>query len=294
MLKNLFSLKELKTEEITRLLDNAQAFRNGAAVPNFTGRIACNLFFEPSTRTQYSFHVAQEKLGLRVVSFDPGASSLSKNESFYDTVKTFDSLGVDLMVIRAHTRYYDELDGHLRVPVVSGGDGTGDHPTQSLLDLLTIRQEFGGFEGIKIAICGDIVHSRVAHTNYEVMQRMGMDVWVSGPQEYMEPGLRFMEFEKAVRECDVIMLLRIQHERHGGSEGMTDERYHELYGLTPQRERMMKPGAIIMHPAPVNRGVEITSELVECPRSRIFRQMENGVFVRMAAIRRSLEGELWR
>ena len=291
--KNLFSLKELEVHEIIRLLDDAQAFRDGAAVPNFTGKIACNLFFEPSTRTQYSFQVAEERLGLRVVSFDPGLSSLTKNESFYDTVKTFDSFNPDLLVIRAHTRYYDELNGFVRTPVVSGGDGTGDHPTQSLLDLLTIRQEFGGFDGVRIAICGDIRHSRVAHTNYGVMKRMGMDVYVSGPEEYMEPGLRFMEFEKALRECDIIMLLRIQHERHDGHKGMTDEQYHEQYGLTAARIECMKPGAIIMHPAPVNRGVEIATELVEHPRSRIFKQMENGVYARMAAIRRSLEGDLW-
>lgn len=294
MLKNLFSLKELETAEITRILEDAQAFRDGAAVPNFNGKIACNLFFEPSTRTQYSFQVAEEKLGLRVISFDPGRSSLSKKETFYDTVKVFDCFGIDLLVVRAHTRYYDELAGHMCTPIVSGGDGTGDHPSQSLLDLLTIRQEFGGFDGVKIAICGDISHSRVAHTNYDVMQRMGMEVYVSGPEEYMEPGLRFMEFEKAVRECDILMMLRIQHERHEGGAGMTDEQYHRQYGLTAGRVGQMKPGAIIMHPAPVNRGVEIASELVEHPRSRIFKQMENGVYVRMAAIRRSLEGELWR
>lgn len=294
MLTNLFSLKELQTGEIKRLLEDAQAFRDGAAVPNFSGKIACNLFFEPSTRTQYSFQVAEEKLGLRVISFDPGSSSLAKKETFYDTVRVFDCFNVDLLVIRAHTRYYDELAGHMHTPIVSGGDGTGDHPSQSLLDLLTIRQEFGGFDGVKIAICGDIVHSRVAHTNYGVMQRMGMDVYVSGPQEYMEPGLRFMEFEQAVRECDILMMLRIQHERHEGQEGMTDAQYHTQYGLTAERVEQMKKGAIIMHPAPVNRGVEIADELVEHPRSRIFKQMENGVYVRMAAIRRSLEGELWR
>ncbi len=290
MLKNLLSLKELETGEIRRILSVAQSFRDGAAVPSFANRIACNLFFEPSTRTQYSFQIAEEKLGLRVISFNPESSSLAKKETFYDTIKVFDCFHPDLLVIRAHTRYYDELLGHIDTPVISGGDGTGDHPTQSLLDLLTIQQEFGGFDGVRVAIIGDIRHSRVAHTNYEVMQRMGMDVCVSGPEEYMEEGLRFVEFEKAVRESDVVMMLRIQFERHEKDGEMTAAEYLRSYGLTEARAESMKQGAIIMHPAPFNRNVEIADAVVEHPRSRIFKQMENGVFVRMSAICRSLEG----
>ena len=270
-------------------MDQAQAFHDGQVFRGCEGRIAANLFFEPSTRTQYSFHVAEEKLGLRVVSFNPAGSSLQKNESFYDTVKTFDSFGVDLLVIRhVENEYYNQLTGCVNAKILNGGDGTGNHPTQSLLDLLTIRQQFGGFEGLKVAIIGDVSHSRVAHTNFEVMGRLGMEVCTSGPEEYMEEGMNFKPFEQAVRESDVVMLLRVQHERHSQKMGLTVEEYHKKYGMDKDKLSWLKKDAILMHPAPFNRGVEIADEVVECDRSRIFKQMNNGVFVRMAAIQRAL------
>lgn len=289
-MKSLTCLSELSTREITDLLDEAQRFCDGARSDIGKGRIVANLFFEPSTRTQYSFNTAELRLGCQVITFNPDSSSLKKGESFYDTVKTFESFGVDALVIR-HTKneYYKELAG-LGIPILSGGDGTGNHPTQSLLDLLTIRQEFGGFEGIKIAIVGDIKHSRVAHTNFEVMERLGMETWASGPEIYREDGYRYLNFDDAVSRMDVIMLLRVQHERHDGQGmGMTPEEYNNLYGMNEKRLSQMKPGAIIMHPAPFNRGVELTDQVVECSRSRIFRQVENGVFVRMAALKRAFQ-----
>ena len=289
--KNILTLRDMPVAELNGLLDLAQSFRDGGAVPEFSSKIVGNLFFEPSTRTQYSFQVAEERLGMRVVSFNPAGSSLSKNESFYDTVKTFDSFGLDAIVIRhAKNRYYDELVGHVNAALLNGGDGTGDHPTQSLLDLLTIRQEFGGFEGLRIAICGDIAHSRVAHTNFEVMERLGMEVVVSGPEEYMERGRAFVPFDQAVVTSDIVMMLRVQHERHSDDSGFSAERYHAQYGMTAQRAARMKKGAIIMHPAPVNRGVEVADDVMECERSRIFKQMQNGVFVRMAVLTHALEG----
>jgi aspartate carbamoyltransferase catalytic subunit len=273
------------------LLNEAQAFRDKAIFPNLSGKVACNLFFEASTRTQYSFCVAEEKLGMRVVSFHPESSSLTKNESFYDTVKTFDSFGVDALVIRhSENEYYRQLLGHVRAPILNGGDGTGNHPTQSLLDLLTIRQEFGGFSGLKVAIIGDVKHSRVAHTNYEIMRRLGIKVVVSGPEEYMAPELFTEDLEEAITTSDVVMLLRIQYERHRMRDYFSQEDYHQKYGMTRKRVDSMKSGAIIMHPAPVNRNVEIADELVECEKSRIFKQMENGVYVRMAALHRSVAG----
>ena len=287
--KNLLDLKSLEVSEIHSILEQAQAFHDGEVFHGLEGRVAANLFFEPSTRTQYSFNMAECKLGLRVISFNPAGSSLQKNESFYDTVKTFDSFGTDLLVIRhVENEYYNQLLGHVNAKILNGGDGTGNHPTQSLLDLLTIRQEFGRFEGLRVAIIGDVSHSRVAHTNFEVLQRLGMEVFTSGPEEYMEQGMHFKPFEEAVRQSDVVMLLRVQHERHAEHMHLTVEQYHDRYGMDRNKLAWLKEGAIIMHPAPFNRGVEIADDVVECDRSRIFKQMNNGVFVRMAAIKRAL------
>lgn len=291
MARDLTTLRDMNVREVTALLDEAQAFRDKAIFPNLSGKIACNLFFEPSTRTHYSFRIAEERLGMRVVSFHPESSSLQKNESFYDTVKTFDSLGPDVLVIR-HTEneYYRQLLGRVRAPILNGGDGTGNHPTQSLLDLMTIRQEFGGFEGLKVAIVGDVKHSRVAHTNCEVMRRLGMRVVTSGPEEFMDEALEAEPFDSALETSDVVMMLRIQYERHHMRDHFTQEEYHQRYGLTKKRAEAMRRGAIIMHPAPFNRDVEIADEVVECEKSRIFRQMENGVYVRMAALNRAVAG----
>lgn len=289
-MKSLTTLKGLSTQEIHNILDDAQRFCDGMIWEGGKGKIVANLFFEPSTRTQYSFNTAELRLGCQVISFNPEASSLKKGETFYDTVKTFESFGVDAVVIR-HTQneYYRELEG-LGIPVLSGGDGTGNHPTQSLLDLLTIQQEFGGFAGLRVAIVGDISHSRVAHTNLEVMERLGIETYTCGPEEYSESGYRHLDFDTAVGEMDVIMLLRVQHERHGGQGmSMTEAEYNSRYGMNARRLPLMKPGAIIMHPAPFNRGVELTDEVVEAPQSRIFNQVQNGVFVRMASLKRAFE-----
>ena len=291
-MKHLLTLSTLSVDEINGIIDRAQAFISGTRPTKYEDKIAANMFFEPSTRTQYSFNVAEEKLGMRVISFVPESSSLKKDESFYDTIKVMDSIGVNVIVIRhSQNEYYNCLLGKVNAAILNGGDGTGNHPTQSLLDLLTIKQEYGGFSGLKCAIIGDIRHSRVAHTNFEVMQRLGMEVVTSGPPVYQEEGFNFVPFEKAVSESDIVMLLRIQHERHtDDGESFSKEEYHEKFGLNTMNEKMMKKNAIIMHPAPFNRGVEIADELVECSRSRIFKQMENGVFIRMAVIERALEG----
>ncbi len=289
MPKNLLTLDELDLDEINDILTEAQYYRDGGFYPNLQGRIACNLFFESSTRTQYSFQVAEEKLGMRVISFDPQISSMNKQETFYDTVKTFDSFGVDAIVIRhSQNEYYKELEGHVKAAILNGGDGTGNHPTQSLLDLLTIKQEFKKFAGLKVAIIGDVAHSRVAHTNYNVMRKLGMEVVISGPEEYMDKGYETEEFNRAISSSDVVMLLRIQFERDATLGDMTKEQYHERYGLSLKNIDKLKDKAIIMHPAPVNRGIEIADEVMECPKSRIFKQMENGVYVRMASLVRSL------
>lgn len=290
-MNHLLNLKHLSIGEILDVLDDAEEFTQGKKWDNAQGKTAANLFFEPSTRTQYSFEVALKRLGLNVVTFNPGGSSLIKGESFYDTVKTFESFGADLLVIRhSMNNYFDNLIQSIEVPIINGGDGTGNHPTQALLDLMTIRQEYGHFEGLKIAIVGDVSHSRVAHTNIEIMSRLGMDVYISGPKKYLENGYKFIDFDTAVSEMDIVMLLRVQHERHSEDMNMTKQEYNCKFGLTPERALKMKKNAIIMHPAPFNRGVEISDSVVECEKSRIFKQIKNGVFVRMAVVKRAFGG----
>lgn len=289
-MKNLFNLSSLSIEEITAILDRAQQFADGEKSDRAKGKVVASLFFEPSTRTQNSYSTAVMRLGGQVLTFNSSVSSMTKGETFYDTVKVFEALGCDAAIIRdKKNEYWKELEG-IKMPILSGGDGTGNHPTQSLLDLLTIRQEFGHFDGLKVCIVGDIIHSRVAHTDIEVMQRLGMEVYTSGPDEFKEEGFNYIDFDKAIKEMDVIMLLRIQHERLSSEMIMSKEDYNKQFGLNKDRVRAMKPNAIIMHPAPFNRGVEIDDDCVECEKSRIFKQMSNGVFVRMAAVERSLLG----
>lgn len=289
-MKNLFNLSSLSIEEITAILDRAQQFADGVKSDRAKGKVVASMFFEPSTRTQNSYSTAVMRLGGQVLTFNSSVSSMTKGETFYDTVKVFESLGCDAAIIRdKKNEYWKELEG-IKMPILSGGDGTGNHPTQSLLDLLTIRQEFGHFDGLKVCIVGDIIHSRVAHTDIEVMERLGMEVYTSGPDEFKEEGFNYIDFDKAIKEMDVIMLLRIQHERLSSEMIMSKEDYNKQFGLNKDRVRAMKPNAIIMHPAPFNRGVEIDDDCVECEKSRIFKQMSNGVFVRMAAVERSLLG----
>ncbi|WP_302926172.1 aspartate carbamoyltransferase catalytic subunit [Holdemania filiformis] len=290
-MNSLFQLSSLSVDEIQHLLDVAEQCRQGRFIDSEKGKIVANLFFEPSTRTQYSFNTAEEKLGMKVINFNAQASSMQKGETFYDTVKTFESFGIDAVVIRdRQDEYYKQLQGRINIPILNAGDGKKDHPTQSLLDLMTIRQEFGHFDGLKIAIVGDVKYSRVAHTNIEVMQRLGMRCFISGPEEYRDPQYDYIDFDQAVKDMDVIMLLRVQHERHEQAMSLTQEEYHARYGLTLERVKAMKDTAIIMHPAPFNRGVEIADEVVECGKSRIFKQINNGVFVRMAVLKRAMEG----
>ena len=284
-IKHLTRLSDFTIEEIKEILERANRYASGEELPKLEGKVIANLFFEPSTRTQYSFMMAEQKLGLKMMDFTAETSSVQKGETLYDTVKTFEAIGVDGVVIRhPQNNYFEELIPHLNIPIFNGGDGSGNHPTQSLLDLLTIYQEYGKFEGLKIAIVGDIAHSRVAHTNIEVMNRLGMEVHLVAPDQFQEEGYQWENLDDVLEEMDIIMLLRVQHERHDGGMQLTKEEYHAQYGLTLEREKRMKEGAIIMHPAPFNRGVEIADDVVECKQSRIFKQMSNGVFVRMSVL----------
>lgn len=297
MMRNLVSIRDLNKDEILLILMQAQKFADGEIWAPDEKQYVANLFFEASTRTKTSFEMAERKLGLDVIPFDVGSSSVLKGETLYDTVRTLEAIGVNAVVVRhEEDAYYDELVGHIDIPVINAGDGCGQHPTQCLLDLLTIQQEFGTFDGLKIGIVGDIRHSRVARSNAEALRRLGADVKFSGPPEWFEEDFQqsggFVEINELVEQVDVLMLLRIQHERHQVASEMTKEEYHIRFGLTEERESRMKPESIIMHPAPVNRDAEIADSLVECGRSRIFKQMENGVYVRMAVLKEVLEGRL--
>ncbi len=282
---DILSLDNFTKEEINKVLNLAEEFKNGKKVDYKGEKIIANLFFEPSTRTHYSFDIAALKLGCKTQNFDSSNSSLKKGESLYDTVKTFEMFGVNAVVIRhVENKYYNQLVGKINIPILNAGDGTGNHPSQSLLDLLTIKQEFGKFEGLKVVIVGDIRHSRVAHTNFNVMKRLGMEVFTSGPIEYKEEGFNYINLDEIINKVDVVMLLRVQHERHIEQMRETIKQYHENFGLNKKRIQNMKENAIIMHPAPFNRGVEIADDIVECDKSRIFKQVQNGVYVRMALL----------
>ncbi len=288
-MKNLFKLSELSVVDINDIIDEAIEFKNGKVYEALKGKKVVNLFFENSTRTHYSFIKAEQDLGMIDTNFNASSSSVKKGESLYDTVKTFEALGFDALVIRhPQNNYFEHLEG-IDIPIMNGGDGTGNHPTQSLLDLMTIKEEFGKFAGLKVTIIGDIRHSRVAHTNIEVMKRLGMEVTISGPQEFDDKSAEHIDMNDAVKNMDVIMLLRVQYERHGYEMTLTKEEYLEHYGLTMKRVEEMKDHAIIMHPAPFNRKTEIDDDVVECKKSRIFKQMENGVYTRMAVLKRAFE-----
>ncbi|GER74085.1 aspartate carbamoyltransferase catalytic subunit [Weizmannia acidilactici] len=293
-MQHFLTMSDLRNDEILELLEEADAFSKGAQWKTPEPVFAVNLFYEPSTRTKCSFEVAERRLGLELLPFEVGASSVLKGETLYDTVKTLQSIGVRVVVIRhQEDEYYKKLTGNVELSIVNAGDGSGQHPSQCLLDLLTIQQEFGTFRGLNVCIIGDLVHSRVARSNACALQKLGATVKCSGPVEWYDPTMNidYISVDQGVREADVVMLLRIQHERHKETAHLSKEEYHHEYGLTVERERMMKPNSIIMHPAPVNRDVEIASCLVECGRSRIFKQMENGVFVRMAILKAILQKE---
>lgn len=290
-MRGLLTLKDLSTDKIMELIKYAMKLKKGFRISYPDKKIA-TIFFENSTRTHYSFQCALMNLGVKVIDCNTHTSSVAKGETLYDTVRTFEALGVDGVIIRhSQDEYFKELE-NIQIPIFNGGDGKSNHPTQSLLDLMTIYEEYGRFEGLKCCIVGDILHSRVAHTNIEVMRRLGMEVYISGPEEYNDNSAEWIPLDEACKTMDVVMLLRVQFERHQEKMQMTVEEYHNKYGMTVERMNSMKENAIIMHPAPINRGVEIADEVAECEKSRIYKQMTNGVYVRMAVISDALDGNL--
>lgn len=290
-MKNLLRLQDLSIEEINNILDLAQSIKNKEITPLVENKIIANLFFEPSTRTHYSFATAEARLGCKTIDFSPNSSSMKKGETFYDTIKTFESFGVDGLVIRdAKNQWYKELINKIKVPIINAGDGSADHPTQTLLDLLTIKQEFGKFEGLKVLVVGDISHSRVAHSNILNMRRLGMEVFVSAPDIFKDNQYNYVDFDEYISKVDVINMLRIQNERLEKDCKYNVQQYNKEFGLNNERLRKMKPNAIIIHPAPFNRNVEINDDVIESKPSRIFKQISNGVYIRMAVLLTILKG----
>lgn len=295
---HLIDTDQLSRKEMEALFERANAIRRfpDSHRERYGGRFAANLFFEPSTRTRLSFEVAERKLGMEVLRLDEGSSSSVKGESFYDTLRTLSSVGVDVAVIR-HTGGGLLAEMAARSPgiaLVNAGEGKGGHPTQALLDLFTLHSHFGALSGLRVAIVGDLRHSRVARSNLRALQAFGARPVLSGPESMRDPALEkdapYLPMDEALRQADAVMMLRIQLERHQEKLITSPEDYRRKFGLTPERLEMMPSHGVILHPGPVNRGVEIDGELVEHPRSKIFEQMENGVWIRMAVLERAVEG----
>lgn len=287
-MKSFTSMRHLSTEDMMSIIHRAIEFKEGRIEEHPV--YAANLFFENSTRTKCSFEMAERRLGMKVIPFETSTSSVTKGESLYDTCKTLESIGVDVLVIRhPENDYYEQLTD-ITIPVINGGDGSGQHPSQCLLDLMTIYEEFGTFD-LSVLICGDIVNSRVARSNYEALTKLGAEVKFAAPVEWQDESLpaNYVDIDDVISEIDVCMLLRVQHERHEDKKAFKQADYHQQYGLTEKRYQQLKKQAIVMHPAPVNRDVEIADELVEAEQSRIFQQMTNGVFTRMSILSHVME-----
>ncbi|WP_341282203.1 aspartate carbamoyltransferase catalytic subunit [Paenibacillus sp. FSL H8-0537] len=290
--RSLLGLKELDAEGIIAILDRAAHWeQQETKVQNvLQGKFAANMFFENSTRTRFSFEVAEKRLGAEVLNFSAAVSSVQKGESVYDTVRTLESMGIDVGIIRLKPiGLLAELATKIKVPLINAGDGNNEHPTQALLDLYTMRKQFGAIKGLTVSIIGDILHSRVARSNLYALQKLGATVKFCAPANLQASDLdaRYVTMEEALKS-DVVMMLRVQLERHESGMLSSAESYREQFGLTVERAATMPDHAIIMHPAPINRNVEIDDELVEHAKSQIFKQMEHGVPVRMAVIERAL------
>ncbi|HEY0180348.1 MAG TPA: aspartate carbamoyltransferase catalytic subunit [Dokdonella sp.] len=297
-LRHLLTLDGLDRARIDALLDRAAdlraAFRAGAAaLPLLSGRTVVNLFFEPSTRTRSSFELAARRLGALVVNFDIAGSSTSKGESLEDTLATLEAMHADAFVVRHNENGTPErLAAHARrAAVLNAGDGNHAHPTQGLLDLLTIRDRKGRVEGLRVAICGDVRHSRVARSDVHGLRALGAaEIRLCGPAALLPKPEEFpdcrigADFDAALDGADVVVMLRLQKERMRDLPGLDEAAYFADYGLTAARLARAKPDAIVMHPGPMNRGIEIASEVADGAQSVVLEQVTNGIYVRMAAL----------
>ncbi|MGP8200100.1 MAG: aspartate carbamoyltransferase catalytic subunit [Limisphaerales bacterium] len=294
--KHLLDIESLSAEEIVTVLDTAKAFkavgeRAIKKVPALRGKTVVNLFVEPSTRTRISFELAEQRLTADVINFSAEASSLKKGETLKDTARNLEALNVDIIVMRHSASGAPHfLARFLHASVINAGDGAHEHPTQALLDLFTIREKKGKIEGLNVTILGDILYSRVARSNIWALTKLGARVTLCGPATLVPRVFEQMgctvtyDVEEAIAQADILNLLRIQHERQRKTMFPSLGEYTSLFGLTKARLALAKPGALIMHPGPINRGVEIDSEIADSMRSLITEQVTNGLAVRMAVL----------
>jgi aspartate carbamoyltransferase catalytic subunit len=294
--KDLLGIKELEPEDIELILETASGFkdvlgRDIKKVPALRGKTTVNLFYEPSTRTRTSFELAAKRLSTDVLNLSVSTSSVVKGESLRDTALTVQALGADFIVVRhSYSGAAHFLAANLAASVINAGDGTNEHPTQALLDLFTIVENKGTVKGLEVAIVGDILHSRVAKSNVYALKKLGAGVRLIGPPTLAPDCMRdlgvevYSDMDKGLAGADVIMMLRIQMERQGKGFFPTTEEYFKNWGLTAGRLSKAKKNAIVMHPGPMNRGVEIASDVADGRRSVILEQVTNGLAVRMAVM----------
>jgi aspartate carbamoyltransferase catalytic subunit len=296
MIKHLLSINDLSRDDVIRILDTAESFREVGTrvikkVPALRGRTVVNLFFENSTRTRISFELAAKRLSADVINFSAGGSSVAKGESLKDTALTLQAMGADAIVIRHSSSGAPyTLSKWVPASILNAGDGTHEHPTQALLDLFTIREHFPSFEGLRLAIVGDVRHSRVARSLTLGMSKMGGEVTLVGPPTLIPPeapawGAEVShDFDSVLPKLDVCYVLRIQRERQRQQYFPSVREYARLFGLTRARVEALPDGAVIMHPGPMNRGVEIASDVADLPRAVITDQVTNGIAVRMSLL----------
>ena len=288
---DLLSIDSLSDDQIEQILDGGDRWfdenrSGGSRADTLGGRIVFNVFYENSTRTAMSFATATHRLGASAISLSVEHSSVKKGESLEDTAATLNAMRPDALVIRHRDNGAPALVAEIvEAPVINAGDGTNEHPTQALLDAATIRHRFGRIEGLKVAICGDIKHSRVARSNAKLLPRLGADVRLAGPPELLPRDLPQLSVDEAIAGADVVMMLRVQRERLEDDLGDGPGEYLSRYGLTQERLGRAAPDAVVMHPGPMNRGVEIDSAIADdAGRSLIRTQVEMGVAVRMACL----------
>ena len=292
--RHLLGLEELSREELVAILDTAEHFAHlgtGRRQRHLAGKVMVNLFFEPSTRTRTSFSLAGRRLGADTLDFTPSSSSLSKGETFIDTAKNIEAMGVDVMVVRhASSGAPHLLAQHLGCSVINAGDGAHEHPTQGLLDIFTIRQLKGRLEGLTVALVGDIAHSRVARSNIHGLLKLGARIIVCGPPTLVPRAMTEMgvevshDLDEVLPRCDVVNMLRIQFERQRSGLFPSIPEYARLFGMDSTRMAKAKPDLLLLAPGPINRGVEITPEVADGPHSAILKQVTNGLAVRMAVL----------
>ena len=294
--KDLLGIAELTPEEILLILDTTEAMkeisqRQIKKVPALRGRTVVNLFFEPSTRTRTSFEIAEKRLSADTLGVAVASSSVVKGETLVDTARNIEAMGPSMIVLRHASSGAPHLLARIcKSPIINAGDGLHEHPTRALLDAFTIRERKGRIAGLKVAIVGDLLHSRVLRSNVLLLTKLGADVWVCGPPTLIPMGLQAMgvttttSVDAAVEGADVVMMLRIQLERMEGGFFPSLREYFTVFGMTEARLRRAKPDVIVMHPGPINRGVEISSDVADGPYSVILDQVANGVAARMAVL----------